>query len=169
MEGRAPAWIEPMVSAFSRPAFRLAMALVKNPELAEDLVQEAFLRALTSPNTPRQPEDFRRWLYHILLNLVRQHQRRQTRWLRLPFAPQVQPDPELEAQRRLGDEDMARALWGLSPREREAIYLRFFEDAAYDDIAAIMQISPNTTRALVHRALDKLRVQLTRAERRRSA
>ena len=77
----------------------------------------------------------------------------------LPAGPVL--DPEREAERRIGDAEMADALRHLSPREREAIYLRFFEDAAYEDVAAIMRIADSTCRVLVHRALDKLRRHLT--------
>ena len=62
---------------------------------------------------------------------------------------------------------MAKALRYLSPREREAIYLRFFQDAAYEEVAGIMRISASTCRVLVHRALDKLRVQLITTEERK--
>ena len=161
MDGREQAWMEPMVAAFSRPAFQLAAALVRDGGIAEEIVQEAFLRALVSRHTPREMPEFRRWLYRIVLNLVREHHRRQTRWRRLPSRPESVLDPEREAERRIGDAEMADALRHLSPREREAIYLRFFEDAAYEDVAAIMRIADSTCRVLVHRALDKLRGHLT--------
>jgi len=61
----------------------------------------------------------------------------------------------------MGDAEMTKALRYLSPREREAIYLRFFQDAAYEEVAGIMRISASTCRVLVHRALDKLRTHLT--------
>ena len=61
---------------------------------------------------------------------------------------------------------MANALQVLSPREREAVYLRFFQDSAYEDVAAIMRISESTTRVLIHRAIDKLRDRLTMQQKR---
>ena len=164
MDGREQVWMEPMVAAFSRPAFQLATALVKDAGIAEEIVQEAFLRALVSRRTPREMSEFRRWLYRIVLNLAREHHRRQTRWRRLPFRPEPALDPEREAERRIGDAEMAKALRDLSPREREAIYLRFFQDAAYEEVAAIMRIRDSTCRVLVHRALDKLRAQLITTE-----
>src|SRR5207237_3170224 len=141
MDGREQAWIEPMVVAFSRPAFQLAAALVRDGGIAEEIVQEAFLRALVSRRTPREMPEFRRWLYRIVLNLVREHHRRQTRWRRLPSRPEPVLDPEREAERRIGDAERADALRQLGPREREAIYLRFFADAAYEDVARILLLS----------------------------
>ena len=161
MDGREQAWMEPMVAALSRPAFQLAAALVKDAGIAEEIVQEALLRALVSRRTPREMSEFRRWLYRIVLNLAREHHRRQTRWRRLRIRSEPVLDPEREAERRMGDAEMAMALSHLSPREREAVYLRFFQDAAYEEVAGIMRISDSTCRVLVHRALDKLRAHLT--------
>src|SRR5438067_1469084 len=110
---------------------------------------------------------FRRWLYRIVLNLAREHHRRRARWRKLPLRAEPGLDPEVEAERRMGDAEMAEALRFLSPREREAIYLRFFQDAAYEDVAAIMRINESTSRVLVHRALDKLRDRLMRKEAKR--
>ena len=156
MDGREQAWMEPMVAAFSRPAFQLAAALVKDQ--------------CVSRRTPREMPEFRRWLYRIVLNLVREHHRRRARWRRVPLRPEPKLDPEREAERRLGDAEMAEALRYLSPREREAIYLRFFQDAAYEDVAAIMRITDSTCRVLVHRALDKLRRQLiTKTDQKRES
>ena len=170
MDGREQAWMEPMVAAFGRPAFQLAAALVKDASIAEEIVQEAFLRALVSRRTPREMSEFRRWLYRIVLNLVREHHRRRARWRRVPLRPEPKLDPEREAERRLGDAEMAEALRYPSPREREAIYLRFFQDAAYEDVAAIMRITDSTCRVLVHRALDKLRRQLiTKTDQKRES
>src|SRR2546421_9701364 len=110
MDGRERAWMEPMVSEFSRPAFQLAAALVHDQGVAEEIVQEAFLRAFASRRTPREMTQFRRWLYRIVLNLAREHHRRQSRWRKLPVRPEPGLDPELEAVRRMGDAEMAEAL-----------------------------------------------------------
>ena len=53
MDGREQEWIEPLVSTFSRPAFQLAAALVKDHAVAEEIVQEAFMRALASQSALR--------------------------------------------------------------------------------------------------------------------
>jgi RNA polymerase sigma-70 factor (ECF subfamily) len=61
---------------------------------------------------------------------------------------------------------MRRALDRLSPREREAVYLRFFSDLAYEEVGLTMGLRESTARVLVHRAMDKLRRYLahSRAE-----
>jgi len=166
MEGREQAWIEPLVLSLSRPAFKLAAALVNDHAVAEEIVQEAFMRSLASPRTPRALPEFRRWLYHIVLNLAREHHRPRARFGLLPLRPEPRPDPQEEAERRLGDAEMAHALRVLSPREREAVYLRFFQDEAFDEVAAVMRIGESTARVLVHRALEKLRSHLATDQKR---
>src|SRR5207253_5365724 len=68
-----------MVRQLARPAFQLAMGLVRDREAAEDIVQEAFLRAMQNRRTPHIAEEFRLWLYRVIVNLVRDHQRRRAR------------------------------------------------------------------------------------------
>ncbi|HEX9097820.1 MAG TPA: sigma factor-like helix-turn-helix DNA-binding protein [Candidatus Dormibacteraeota bacterium] len=52
------------------------------------------------------------------------------------------------------------AIRGLSRREQEAVYVRFFEDAPFDEVGRIIGVRAGTARVLVHRALAKLRRQL---------
>jgi RNA polymerase sigma factor (sigma-70 family) len=56
---------------------------------------------------------------------------------------------------------IGQAMSALNPREREAVYLRFFEDASYDEIGRILGRRTGAVRVLVHRALRKLRGHLT--------
>lgn len=154
------AWIEPMVHSLARPAFLFAMGLTRDAALAEEIVQEAFVSLWQARSTPREQPAFRSFLYKTVLNLVRDHRRRQSRWERLRLWLPAPPDPVEEAERRVGDAEVARALTVLTPREREAVYLRFFEDASYEEMARIMGTGESTVRVLVHRALVKLRPQL---------
>ena len=148
-------WIELRVRELAQPAFKFAMVLVRDPSLAEEIVQEAFMRAWQSGKTPHEAGPFKNWLYRIILNLVRSRQRRERSQARL-----VLELPTQSWQATSLDPDLAQALQSLSPREREAVYLRFFEDASYEDAAQVMGTRPATVRVLVHRALAKLRRSL---------
>jgi RNA polymerase sigma-70 factor (ECF subfamily) len=130
--------------------------MVQDSGIAEEIVQEAFLQAWQSPKTPHALPAFKAWLYAIILNLVRDHQRRRSRWARLRLFSQTVS----EAPRGFGDPAVLEALRGLTQREREAIHLRYFEDASYADAAAIMRVRESTIRVLVNRALLKLRRRL---------
>lgn len=153
-------WIEPLARALERPAFQLAMLLVEDPSVAEDIVQQAFVRVWQSTRTPRELPEFRPWLYRTIVNLSRDHHRRRIRWagLRLPLKPAF--DPARIAEQAYEWSVIGEAINSLNRKEREAVYLRFFEDASYDEIGRMIGRRTGTTRVLVHRALRKLRVRL---------
>jgi RNA polymerase sigma-70 factor (ECF subfamily) len=133
------------------------MALTRDPALAEDIVQEAFVRLWQSARTPMERSAFRAWLYRTIWSLARDEQRRQRVRALLRFAPPAPPDPTLEAERRMGDPVLTSALETLSSGERQALYLRFSEDLDFGEIARILGNRESTARVLVHRALMKLR------------
>ena len=153
-------WIEPLVLALYRPTFQLAVLLVRDHTVAQDIVQEAFVRVWLSPRTPREMTGFRPWLYKTVVNLVRDHQRRQSRWARLRFGRAASADPVDVAERRESDTALGNAIRTLSRREQEALYIRYFEDAPFDEVGRIIGVRTGTARVLVHRALAKLRENL---------
>jgi RNA polymerase sigma-70 factor, ECF subfamily len=153
-------WIEPLVLALYRPAVQLATLLVRDYSVAQDIVQEAFVRVWLSPRTPREMSGFRPWLYRTVVNLSRDHQRRQSRWARLRFGRAASADPMDVAEGREADALLGDAIRALSRREQEAVYVRFFEDAPFDEVGRIIGVRSGTARVLVHRALAKLRRRL---------
>ena len=153
-------WIEPLVLALYRPAVQLATLLVRDYSVAQDIVQEAFVRVWLSPRTPREMSGFRPWLYRTVVNLARDHQRRQSRWARLRFGRAASADPMDVAEGREADALLGDAIRALSRREQEAVYVRFFEDAPFDEVGRIIGVRSGTARVLVHRALAKLRRRL---------
>lgn len=153
-------WIEPLILALERPAYQFAVLLVRDSSVAQEMVQEAFVRVWQSPGTPRDLSSFRPWLYKTLVNLVRDHHRKRRRWERLPFVRPLPLDPTELVERHLADAELARAIRSLREREREALYVRFFEDAPYNEVARILGVRSGAARVVVHRALRKLRRQL---------
>jgi RNA polymerase sigma factor (sigma-70 family) len=78
----------------------------------------------------------------------------------MPIPPPAPVDPVERLERRSGDQEVLAALRTLSLRERQAIYLRYFEDQSFADTARIMRSPQVSVRVLVHRALGKLRHRL---------
>jgi RNA polymerase sigma-70 factor (ECF subfamily) len=134
--------------------------LVSDPSVGEEIVQEAFVRVWQSPRTPRELPEFRPWLYRTIVNLARDHHRRRIRWakLRLPARPSL--DPARLTEKAIEASTIDLALQSLDPPEREAVYLRFFEGASFDQVSRIIGKREGTARVLVHRALRKLRSRL---------
>ncbi len=133
---------------------------VRDIDVAEEIVQEGFARAWASPSTPRDPVEFRRWLYRIITNLARDHFRRQKQLAAVPESRPKTVDPADEAERRSIDESLAAALRSLTLGERQTIYLRYFEDQSFAETARLLGRPQVSVRVVVHRALGKLRRRL---------
>jgi RNA polymerase sigma factor (sigma-70 family) len=123
-------------------------------------VQEAFVRAWQSSKTPRHLDGFRPWLYKIMVNLIRDHRRRERRWHELRQVENERIDPAVEAERLYEQSKLAVAINRLTPREREVVFLRFFEQVEYAEVARILGTPEVTLRVLLHRTLRKLRKDL---------
>ena len=142
----------------SAPAgFRLAYLLTGDRALAEDLVQEAFLRFVGRLHGLRDPEAFDGYLRRTIVNLStdvfrrraveRSYLRRRTAELREGHA-----DPDVAAY-----ESMRSALLSLPRRQRAAIVLRYYEDLRESEIADVLRCRPATVRSLIARGLEALR------------
>jgi RNA polymerase sigma factor (sigma-70 family) len=150
-------WFEGIVSSLARPATKFANVLVHDFDLAEEIVQEAFARMWASPNTPSAEIEFRRYLYRTITNLANDYYRRRVRRSTSEAAIPVVVNPLELVEARASDEAMQAALNILGLRERQAIYLRYFEDRSFAETARIMGTRQVTVRVMVHRALGKLR------------
>jgi len=133
--------------------------LVQDIDIAEEIVQEGFARAWASPATPADPIEFRRWLYRIITNLANDHfrWRKQTAGV---VATEAAADPVALVEGRSVDESLMSALRSLTLGERQAIYLRYFEDQSFRETARILGRPQVSVRVVVHRALGKLRIKL---------
>jgi RNA polymerase sigma-70 factor (ECF subfamily) len=128
--------------------------------LAEDLLADAFERALRARRRfDRRRGSQKTWLYAIALNVLRDHARRQGAEARA-FERAGAHGDALEDAALAGVEDreqLARALAGLAPEEREAIALRFGAELTVPEMAEVLGEKLTTMEGRVYRALRKLR------------
>lgn len=142
----------------SAPAgFRLAYLLTGDRALAEDLVQEAFLRFVGRLQHLRDPVAFDAYLRRTIVNLSKDVFRRRTverSYLerRKSELHEGHLDRDVAAY-----ESMRAALLSLPPRQRAAIVLRYYEDLHESEIADMLRCRPATVRSLVARGLEALR------------
>ena len=126
--------------------------------LAEDLLADAFERALRGKFNPRKGSA-KTWLYSIALNALRDHLRRAQAegraYERLDAGVPGDPFADFEAR-----DELVRAMAGLSADEREAIALRFGAGLTVPETAAIVGEPLTTVEGRVYRALRKLREAL---------
>ena len=153
-------WFEPLARTFERPAYHFAVMLTGDRATAEELVQEAFARVWASPRTPSTEPDFRRWLYRAITNLARDYHRRRVLESKLRFWAPPEIDPLEEVVHRAEDRDLLRAVISLPFKDRQAIYLRYFDGLPFADVAQVTGTTESAARVRVHRALKELRGRL---------
>jgi len=144
-------------------AVRLAYLLTGDRMLAEDLVQDAFVRLAGRLVHLRDPGAFDAYLRRTVVNLGRSHFRRkkvERAYLeKAGGGAGTQTIPG--ADRPLEDrEDLWRALGRLSPRQRAAVVLRFYEDLSERRVAELLKCRPGTVKSLVSRGLETLRNEI---------
>ena len=143
----------------SSAAGRLAYLLTGDAHLAEDLAQEAFVRAFGRFRDLRQPESFEWYLRRTLVNLTRSHFRRQ-RTERDHLARQPRREDAVPAADPSERDAMWRTLQLLSLKQRTAIVLRFYADLTDVQVADAMRCPVGTAKSLIHRGLERLRSEV---------
>jgi RNA polymerase sigma-70 factor (sigma-E family) len=138
---------------------RLAFLMTGDRALAEDLVQEAFVRLVGRLQHLRDPNAFGAYLRRTIVNLSTSHFRHrkvERAYLeRVARAPDARTNPNEEL-----DETMHDALLRLPERQRAALVLRFYEDLSDVQTAEILRCSAGTVRSLVSRGMTTLRTEL---------
>ena len=140
-------------------AGRLAYLLTGDRALAEDLVQEAFVRVVGRFRHLRVPDAFEAYLRRTIVNL---HTSQLRRW-RLERA-YLEREGRAEASTTNPDVDAREELWravlALPPRQRAAVVLRFYEDLSERETADALGCSPSAAKSLVARAMQTLRARI---------
>jgi RNA polymerase sigma-70 factor (sigma-E family) len=139
-------------------ALRLAYLLTGDGSLAEDLVQDAFVRLAGRFLHLRDRGGFHAYLRQTIVNLARSHFRR--RALERRFIERYAQPPPV-APPDLSDRDRTRqALMKLPIRQRTAVVLRYFEDLSEAQTAQLMRCGPAAVKSLVSRGMTSLRTML---------
>lgn len=138
---------------------RFARSLV-SPEDAEDAVQDAMLKAVAAPQTPRARAP---WLKQVIRNALRGRARRGMAWERAqvrlgPDAAQTSPSEALEAAELA--EAISDALQALAEPFREVVVQRFYGDCTTREIAASLERPHGTVRWQLHEGLRRMRSSL---------
>lgn len=137
-------------------AWRAALAIVGSPAAAEDVAQEAFVRAIGALGRFDNQRPFAVWLHRIVVNRAIDHLRRERRHARLEDAA----DSGYDGTPSLADPELGVALGRLTLDRRIAVVLRYGLDYRPDEIAEVLDIPLGTVHSRLARALAELRTML---------
>jgi RNA polymerase sigma factor (sigma-70 family) len=146
-----------LYTRFAPGGIRLAYLLTGNRALAEDLVQETFVRFVGRLHHLKHPDAFDVYLRRTIANLSKNYFRR--RAIERSYLERQAGQRQLERSEPdvPAYETMRAALLGLPARQRAAIVLRYYEDLTEPVIADILRCRPSTVRSLISRGMRVLR------------
>jgi RNA polymerase sigma-70 factor (ECF subfamily) len=159
--GDEAAW-EALLRAHQEAAFRLAYLFLGDPDQAEDVVQDAFIRAYHALPRFDLTRPFRPWLLSITANLARNQLRSAGRYLVnlrrfWQGDPTPVPQPEMQAAQNWEADILWQAVRRLGFADQQVIFYRYFLDLPVEETAAALEIAEGTVKSRLHRAVTRLR------------
>ncbi|MSO50563.1 MAG: sigma-70 family RNA polymerase sigma factor [Acidobacteria bacterium] len=141
---------------------RMMMSSAADREAAEDVAQEAFLRAFRSLGQFRGQSTFKTWLYQIATNVARTQvaRRRDRKEDQEPETRPDRPSGENVERRVIAHDQLRRALAELPDDWREAVILRDIEGLEYREIADVLGIPMGTVESRIFRGRQRLKAAL---------
>jgi RNA polymerase sigma-70 factor (ECF subfamily) len=160
----------PLVQAHQQRIYRVLLGMVRDPDAAQTLTQECFLKAYQKRASFRGKGSAGVWLVKIAVNLARDHRRSRLRafWHRLSSSSeeiadlgQRLPDPHASQERVLLGREEVAGVWSavekLSPQQRAVFVLRFVEEMSLEEIAEATSLRVGTVKTHLFRAVRAVR------------
>ena len=162
--------LAPLMERHYRRLYRIALAYLRQPDDALDVVQEVFVKAFQGASRWDGSAEAGPWLSRITVNLSIDRWRRNRRRAQT-FTPlgesdhaaslaSAGPGPDRGVLGREAGERVALALRGLPERQRAVVVLRHYQDMSLEEIARALDMSLGTVKSSLHRALLRMRVVL---------
>jgi RNA polymerase sigma-70 factor (ECF subfamily) len=165
-----------IVEKYQQRVINVAYRILGDPEDAEEIAQETFLKAYLSAKSYKPQAELFTYLYTIVTHLAlnRLRKKRRLRWFSLDSLddseggsnpeeiltdPTDRPDEALERTER--EEVVRRALASLPPAQKAAMVLSRYEGLSYSQIAEVMDISVSAVESKLYRAKQTLKKKLT--------
>ena len=162
-----------LVSRYQDRLYPTILRLVGSPEDAQDVLQDAFIRAFEKLDQFHGESSFYTWIYRIAVNFALSgHRKREKRRkagllrpvsnssLEEPADSSRDNDPTIAVERMEREAAVEAALAALGPEHRTVIILKDFDGRRYEEISELLQIPVGTVRSRLHRARCELRDRL---------
>jgi RNA polymerase sigma factor (sigma-70 family) len=151
------------MQAYARPLFRYGIRLVKDSDLVKDCIQDIFFELWNRREKISQAVSIKSYLFKALrLRLFRE----QAKWNQsvmltddYPFSVEFSLEDKLIEQQTSEEIrlKLEKALNSLPKRQKEILYLRFYENLDHDQIAQVMELNRQSVYNLLHEAVNRLR------------
>jgi RNA polymerase sigma-70 factor, ECF subfamily len=164
-------FVEELFARHQNEIYAYLVRMLRDPELAADLTQDAFVKAYRAYDSLQRPENARAWLYQIAHRVALDDLRRKRIVRFVPLVGEARnsaPSAEHLAMDARLSGDLQRALERIPERQRAALLLAELHDLTGQELAAALGVSHVAARALLTRARESLRQALA-AERQSDA
>ncbi|MBR6571604.1 MAG: sigma-70 family RNA polymerase sigma factor [Clostridia bacterium] len=154
------AWLRCIIHTYEKDLLRLCCVYLRDVSLAEDAVQETFLKAYRNRNAFRGESSLKTWLVRIAVNVCKDM--RKSRWFRM-MKNSVTLDQLQIAQEDtpiIIHSELIAAITNLPHKEKEVILLRYYENLNQSEIADVLALSHATVHRRLVKACKRLRNEL---------
>lgn len=160
-----------IVDRYKNRLMNFVFRFVKDYDVAEDIVQETFLRVFRKRRDYKAIANFSTWIFTIAGNLAKSELRRRKRWRFMSIdeknegestfeLPDTGMSPDRATAVRMLDENVQNAIFSLQEKYKEALILRDIEGMSYQEIAEVTDVPVGTVKSRVNRARLKLQKKL---------
>lgn len=149
-----------LIRRHQRGLFHHAAGMTRDPDAAQDLVQDAFIVAYRRIGECRDPDRFGLWVFRILRNRALDHVkniRRRSVPIETANLSATRGNPGVNAHRAELRDKLEAALDGLTPEMRDAFLMKHMEGRSYEEMADLAEASVSAMKMRVHRAREALR------------
>lgn len=160
LAGDKQAYID-IINQYKNPLYATILRMTKNPQTAQDLLQEAFIKVYEQLRKYDQKGSFKNWLYKVTVNHCLDQLRKKNLKIEQVDEERLvnETSPEIVFLKKEKSRELERLISGLPEDERLILLLRYANDLSYEDICKTLGVSLADVRNKLHRAKKKLRNQ----------
>ena len=152
-------WLDGIITRWERPLLRLCFAFLCDTALAEDAVQETFLKAWKSRDRFRGEAEEKTWLTRIAINTCKDMLK--SSWAKhtdRSVTPDSLPEGSVPFDER--DDTVTRAVMSLPPKLKEVTLLRFYQGLTLEEMASVLRVPRSTVNYRLKKAKSMLKGEL---------
>lgn len=165
---KAFSWI---FNNYVQSLYQYGIRFVADEDLVKDSIQELFIKLYNNRTNLSATDNIQLYLFRALKNRLINNLSNKRDFISLststlPFEVENSSDTELEDEEwsvTLRKLRLEKGMKNLTPRQREAIYLRYIKEMSIDEICTLLNLNQQSARNLIHRGIEKLRKEISLA------